>query len=144
MENVVNTRHRILDRLRVANITNVKLNFFCSFRMPSLKLMTHIILLFLVTREDTNFFEIRIKEVSQNSRSKRASTTSDHKCCVIKNFVFHILYSSYSFFNVYHLTYKCLMRFFPLINIIVNNTPKPVKQMLYFILYRSFGKLKFN
>ncbi|AEU39268.1 hypothetical protein llh_0460 [Lactococcus cremoris subsp. cremoris A76] len=46
--------------------------------------MAHIILLLLVTGENTNFLQIRVQEMLQNRRTKRTSTTSDHKSCVIK------------------------------------------------------------
>ena len=84
MENVINTGHCITDGLRVTDIADVELHLFGILRMLSLKLMAHIILLFLVTRENADFLQARIQEMLQNSRSKRTSTTSDHKGCVIK------------------------------------------------------------
>ena len=84
VENVVNTGHCITDRLRVTDITNVELDLLGIFRMLSLKLMTHIILLLFVTGKDADFFQVRIQKVLQNSRAKRTSTTGNHKGCVIK------------------------------------------------------------
>ena len=90
MENVVNTRHSVLDGLRIADITDIELDFLSRFWVLSLKLMAHIILLFLIARENADFLEVRIKEVFQNSRAKRTRTTSNHKSCVIKRRHFNI------------------------------------------------------
>ena len=84
VEDVVNTGHCVTDGLRVADIADVELHLLCSVRVLGLKLMTHIVLLLLVTGEDTNLLQVRIQEVLQNGRAKRTSTTSDHKGCVIK------------------------------------------------------------
>ena len=84
MENVVNAGHCVTDGLGVADITDVELHLLCSVRVLGLKLMAHIILLLFVTGEDTNLLQVRIQEVLQNGRTKRTSTTSDHKGCVIK------------------------------------------------------------
>ena len=90
MEDVVNTRHSILDRLRIADITDVKLDFLSGLRMLSLKLVAHIVLFLFVPGEDADFLQIGIQKVLQNGRTERTSTTSDHKGCVIKcrHFVF--------------------------------------------------------
>ena len=94
MEDVINTGHGVTDRLGVADITDVELDLLGGVRMLGLKLMSHIVLLLLVTGEDTNLFQVRIQEVLQNGRTKRTSTTSNHKGCVIKSFVIHNLYTS--------------------------------------------------
>ena len=84
MENVVNTRHGVLDRLRIADIADVELDLLGGLRVLGLKLVSHIILLLLVAGEDANLLEVRVKEVFQNGRTERTSTTSNHKGCVIK------------------------------------------------------------
>ena len=84
VEDVVNTGHSILDGLRVADIADVKLDLASSLRMLGLKFVAHIILLLLVTRENADFLQIGIQEVLQYGRTKRTSTTSNHKGCVIK------------------------------------------------------------
>ena len=94
VENIVNTRHGIFDGLGVADIADIELDLLSGLRMLGLKLMSHIVLLLLVTGEDTNLFQVRIQEVLQNGRTKRTSTTSNHKGCVIKSFVIHNLYTS--------------------------------------------------
>ena len=84
VEDVVNTGHGVTDGLGVADIADVELDLASSLRVLGLKLVAHIILLFFVTGEDTNLFQVRIQEVLQNGRTKRTSTTSNHKGCVIK------------------------------------------------------------
>ena len=84
VEDVVNTGHSVTDGLRVADIADVELDLLSGVGMLRLKLMAHIVLLLLVTGEDTNLLQVRIQEVLQNGRTKRTSTTSDHKGCVIK------------------------------------------------------------
>ena len=84
VEDVVNAGHCVTDRLGIADITDVELDLLGSVRMLGLKLMAHIVLLLLVTRENADFLQVRIQEVLQNGRTKRTGTTSDHKGCVIK------------------------------------------------------------
>ena len=84
MENVVNAGHCVTDGLGVADITDVELDLLGVLRVLGLKLMTHIVLLLFVTGEDTDLLQVGIQEVLQNGRTKRTSTTSDHKGCVIK------------------------------------------------------------
>ena len=91
VEDVVNTGHCVTDGLRVADIADVELHLLCSVRVLGLKLMTHIVLLLLVTGEDADFLQIGIQEVLQNGGTKRTSTTSNHKGCVIKCRHFYFL-----------------------------------------------------
>ena len=49
MENVVNTRHSVLTRLKTTHITNKKLYFMCYIRIFYLIFVAHIILFLLVT-----------------------------------------------------------------------------------------------
>ena len=94
VENIVNTRHGIFDGLGIADITDVELDLLSGVRVLGLKLVAHIILFLFVTGEDADFLQIGIQEVLQNGGTKRTSTTSDHKGCVIKSFVIHNLYTS--------------------------------------------------
>ena len=84
VENVVNTGHCVTDGLRIADIADVELDLLGGLRVLGLKLMAHIVLLLLITRENADFLQVGIQEVLQNGRAKRTSTTSDHKGCVIK------------------------------------------------------------
>ena len=84
VEDVVNTGHSVTDGLGIADIADVELHLFGVLRVLGLKLVTHIILLLLIAGEDADFLQVRIQEMLQNGRTKRTSTTSDHKGCVIK------------------------------------------------------------
>ena len=84
VEDVVNTGHGVTDGLGIADIADVELHLLGSVRVLGLKLMAHIVLLLLVTGEDADFLQIGIQEVLQNGGTKRTSTTSNHKGCVIK------------------------------------------------------------
>ena len=104
MEDVINTRHSVTDGLGIADIADVELDLLSIFRVFGLKLMAHIILLLFVPGENTDFLQVRIQKVLQNSRTKRTSTTSDHKGCVIKCRHFYFLLS----IIVVILSYKIL------------------------------------
>ena len=84
VENVIDTRHCVTDGLRVADIADVEFDLFSRVRMLSLKLMAHIVLLLLITREDADLLQIGIQKMLQNGGTKGTSTTSNHKSCVIK------------------------------------------------------------
>ena len=84
VEDVVNAGHGILDGLRIADITDVELDLLGVLRVLGLKLVAHIVLLLFVTGEDSYLLQVGIQKVFQNGRTKRTSTTSDHKSCVIK------------------------------------------------------------
>jgi len=58
VENVVNAVHSVFDRLKVADVAYVELDFVCDFGHFSLKLVTHIVLFFLVSRENSDFADI--------------------------------------------------------------------------------------
>jgi hypothetical protein len=70
VEDVVNTGHGVTDRLGIADITDVELDLLGVFRVFSLKLVTHIVLLLFITRENANLLQVRIQEVLQNGRAK--------------------------------------------------------------------------
>ena len=70
VEDVVNTGHGVTDGLGIADITDVELDLLGVLRMLGLKLVAHIVLLLLVTGEDTNLIQVRIQEVLQNGRTK--------------------------------------------------------------------------
>ena len=97
MKDVVHARHGVTDGLGIADITDVKLHLLGVLRVLCLKLMTHIVLLLLVTGEDTDLLQVGVQEVLQNGRAKRTSTTSNHKGCVIKCRHFYFLLLSFAF-----------------------------------------------
>ena len=62
MENVVNADHSTAKRVYVTHVAYVELDFVCNFGHLSLKFMTHVILLFLVTGKNTDFLYICFKK----------------------------------------------------------------------------------
>ena len=58
MENVIHSRHRIPDGLRVADIADVELDLLGGFRVLGLKFMAHIVLLLFVAGEDADLLQI--------------------------------------------------------------------------------------
>ena len=70
MENIVDAPHRILDRLRVADITDVEFNFIGMLRKTRLQIMAHIILLLLITRENADLTDIARQKVFEYSVTK--------------------------------------------------------------------------
>ena len=55
MEDIVNPLHRILQRAFVAYIANIELNLMRNIRVIGLILVTHVILLLLISGEDADF-----------------------------------------------------------------------------------------
>lgn len=127
VEDVVNAGHGVTDRLGVADITDVELDLLGVLRVLGLKLMAHIVLLLFVTGEDTDLLQVRIQEVLQNGRTKRTSTTSDHKGCVIKCRHFYFLLS----IIVVILSYKILFLSFLYAAAMTSSTITNDKNILY-------------
>jgi len=53
-------------------------------KISSLKVMTHIVLLLLVAREDTDFLDIACQKATKHSVTERSGTTGDQKGFVFK------------------------------------------------------------
>ena len=62
VENIVDTMHSILHRLKISNIPNVKFNLVACFRELCLIFMAHIVLFFLISGKDTDLSDISIQE----------------------------------------------------------------------------------
>ena len=52
--------------------------------MLGLKLMAHIVLLFLVTGEDADLLQVRVKKMLQDGGAEGAGPAGDHKSRVVK------------------------------------------------------------
>ena len=77
-KHIIHSHHGTVYRLAVTDITNVK------FYFGILQVMTHVILLFLVTTKNTNLLDIRIKETTQYSVTKTAGTSGYKEDFVFK------------------------------------------------------------
>ena len=78
MEDVVHAWHCIHNGLWISHIADVEFYFFNALRMFCLKLMAHVVLLLLVTGENTNFFEVGIKEMLKDSGAEGTCSACDH------------------------------------------------------------------
>ena len=78
-EDVVNTAHGNIYRSLVADIADVILHF------RTLEHVTHVILFLLVTRENTNFFDVAIEEATKYGVSETACTACNQQDFVFEN-----------------------------------------------------------
>ena len=78
-EDVVNTAHGDIYRCLVPNIADVILHF------RALEHVTHVILLFLVARENTNFFDVAIEETTKYGVPETARTACNQQDFVFEN-----------------------------------------------------------
>ena len=79
MEHIVHTLHGIVQRTLVAHIADVELNLVCHLRHAGLEVMTHIILLLLITTEDTNLTDVSTQEAVQHSITKTTRASSNQE-----------------------------------------------------------------
>ena len=75
----------------IPDIADEELDLPSRFRHFRLKLMAHVVLLFLVPRENPDFPDIRVQEAVQHRVSEGTGTAGDHQRFVGKNT--HILFS---------------------------------------------------
>ena len=75
----------ILDRSKVAHITNEELYLSCNIRHGSLKFMPHIILLFFVTGKNADFSNIGGKKTVQDRIAERTGAAGDEKRFIFKH-----------------------------------------------------------
>ena len=79
MEYVVNPRHSVPQRLRVADIADVEFDLVGVVRVFSLELVTHIILLLFVAGEDADLANVGGQKVFKDGIAERTGTAGDHK-----------------------------------------------------------------
>ena len=91
MKNVVHAVHGVLHRLNVPDIADEEFDFVGGFRQLCLKLMAHIVLLFLVPGKNADLADIRIQEPVQHRVAEGAGAAGDHQSFVRENA--HILLS---------------------------------------------------
>ncbi len=78
MEDIVHAMHGITYGLNVSHIADMEFHLSEMVRISSLKLMAHIILLFLITRENTDLSHVRGQEVFEDGISKGARPSRNH------------------------------------------------------------------
>ena len=77
VEDIVHAGHGVPHRLGVAHIAYVELDLLGGLRVLGLKLMAHIVLLFLIAGEDANLTDVGFQEVLQHGVAERAGATGD-------------------------------------------------------------------
>ena len=110
VEYVVDAGHGVPDGLGIADIADVELHLLGVLRVAGLQLVAHIVLLFLVTGEDADLLQVRVKEMLQNGGTKGTGPAGDHKSRVVKcgHFNFPPLHFNQCIMNFYKHLY-----FFP-------------------------------
>ena len=79
MEYVIDAVHSVAHGLNIAYVTDVKFDFVCHIRHFYLKFVAHIVLLFLVTRKNSDLPDVGGEETVQNGVAKRARASCDQK-----------------------------------------------------------------
>ena len=84
MEYVVNPRHGVSQRLRVADIADVEFDLIGVVRVFCLEFMAHVILLLFVAGENADLANVGGQKVFEDGIAERAGTAGDHKGGVSK------------------------------------------------------------
>ena len=79
MEYVIHAVHRILDRGKIAHIADIEFDLPRDLRHLRLKIVTHIVLLFLVARENADLADIGLEKTVQDRITERAGASRDHQ-----------------------------------------------------------------
>ena len=75
MEHIVNARHHVLNALSVTDVSYEKLNLMIVLGMERLKLMTHVILLFLIAGKDPDLSDVSRQEMVEHAVPETAGTS---------------------------------------------------------------------
>ena len=77
VEDVIDARHRILQRALVPHIADVELNLVRHLRHPRLEVVPHIVLLLLIPRENADLADVRTKKTIQHGVAEGACASGD-------------------------------------------------------------------
>ena len=86
MENIVHTTSRIEDAHVIAYITDIE------FQLRTGEALAHIILLFLVTTENTDFSDVGIQKALEDGVAEGAGAAGDEEGFSIKNRIMHYIF----------------------------------------------------
>ena len=89
MENKVDAGHNIPQALDVAHIADVEFDLVVIVGVLRLKLMAHIVLLFLIAAENADLADIGGQEMLEHRMTKAAGTTGDQQRFIFKNGTCH-------------------------------------------------------
>ena len=85
-ENIVNSStHGYIDTLTVAHIANIEFHFSCLLRILCLQMMTHVILLFLITTENADFPNVGIQKTLQYHVTEGTGAACNQQDFIFKN-----------------------------------------------------------
>lgn len=85
MEDVVNAFHCGFEGALVADVSDVEFDFARDLGHLGLILVTHIVLLLLIAREDSDFAYVGAKEAVEYGVTEGTCSPGDHQCFVFKN-----------------------------------------------------------
>ena len=95
MEDIVSPRHGRSAGLQVSYVADVEFDFMCDVRILGLVLVTHIVLLLLVTAEDAYLTDVGAQEAVQHRIAKRTSSARNQQRLVFKNtYIYLALFDS--------------------------------------------------
>ena len=97
-KDVIHLIHCKVHSFTLTYITNVKFNLVSDIATISLQEMTHVILLFLITTENTNLLDITVQEPAEYRITKTSCTTRYEQYLVFKYWHIILILIVYSFY----------------------------------------------
>lgn len=89
VEDVVHAVHGVAHALGVADVADEEANLGGELRGFLLQAVTHIVLLLLIAREDSDLGEVCVHEVLEHGVAERAGATCDHQGLVFEYAIAH-------------------------------------------------------
>ena len=86
MKDIVHTVHGISHALRITDVSYDKPNLLGKIRACLLQVMTHIILLLLITGKDADFRKIAFDEMLEHGITKTSRAARNHQHPIIKSY----------------------------------------------------------
>ena len=78
MEDIIYAVHRGADGRDIAHVADVEADLFSQLRVLRLELMAHIILLFLIARENADLADVGCEKTVQHGIAEAARAAGDH------------------------------------------------------------------
>ena len=89
VKDVIDSVHGIAHRLGIAYVADEEAHLGGELGRALLQAVAHVILLLLVATEDTDFSNLGIHKMLQNSRTETARTAGNHESFIVKRIVTH-------------------------------------------------------
>ena len=84
MEYVINAVHDRADRADIAHIADIKLYLISDLGHSHLKIVTHVVLLFLVAGKNSYLSDICFEKAIQNNIAERTRSSGYQQCFIFK------------------------------------------------------------